>query len=89
MASKELETKLKQIVNKSLKNVRPNLQCDYDDSFTIGAFGCVPTGDPEWDRIYIEVKLTCYSSNGSEGTLFDPGVGKALGISSKLMKELD
>ena len=88
MPSPELKKKLDQIVKKSLKDVRPNLQCDYEESFTIGAFGTVPLKDPVWNRLYIEVKLTCYSTDGSEGTLFDTGVGKALDISQKLMKEI-
>ncbi len=88
MPSPELKKKLEQIVNKSLKDVGPNLQCDYEESFTIGAFGCVTLPDPVWNRIYIEVKLKCYSTDGSEGTLFDPGVGKALGISQRLLKEI-
>jgi hypothetical protein len=89
MASKELEAKLKQIIYKRLKEVRPNLRFTIGDSYAFGAFGYVPLEDPVWSDLYIDIKLTCYSPDGSEGTLFDPGVGKALCISSKLMKELD
>lgn len=89
MASKELEAKLKQIIYKSLKDVRPNLRVTIGDSYAFGTFGCVTLEDPIWSDLYIDIKLTCYSSNGSEGTLFDPGVGRALGISSTLLKELD
>jgi hypothetical protein len=89
MASKELEAKLKQIIYKSLKDVRPNLRVTIGDSYAFGAFVYVPLEDPVWSDLYIDIKLTCYSPDGSEGTLFDPGVGKALGISSHLMKELE
>ncbi len=88
MVSKVLEKKLERIIFKSLKEVRPNLGFTIGDSYTFGTYGFIPLDDPIWNELYIDIKLTCQSINHDEGTLFDPGVGKALGISQTLMKEI-